>query len=87
MDMESHWSDWMDAVVSFSHLLATVNSSINFVLYCFVGDKFKNTLLRKICRRTPKRKASDNVFVMSSRNPSQAGTFVRHSELRRNTQA
>ena len=75
----------LSAVYLTAKLFLSVNCSINFVLYCFVGDKFKNTLLRKVCRQTPKRKISDNVFVMSGRHPSQGGTFVRHSEFRRSS--
>ena len=49
MDMESAWTEWMDAVVSFSHLLSTVNSSINFVIYCYKDEKFRGILLKLIC--------------------------------------
>ena len=35
-DMASVWSAaWTNAVVSFSHLLATLNSSLNFIIYCY----------------------------------------------------
>ena|ERR1712117_1000706 len=34
--MASVWSAaWTNAVVSFSHLLATLNSSLNFIIYCY----------------------------------------------------
>jgi hypothetical protein len=48
MDMESAWNEWMETVVSFSHLLSTVNSSINFVIYCYKDDKFREILLKMI---------------------------------------
>jgi hypothetical protein len=46
MDMESAWNEWMETVVSFSHLLSTVNSSINFVIYCYKVDNFTNNVLK-----------------------------------------
>ena len=49
MDAEKDWAVWMDAVVSFSHLLSTVNSSINFVIYCYKDEKFRHVLLRMTC--------------------------------------
>jgi hypothetical protein len=39
--MDSEWNASMDAVVSFSHLLATVNSSLNFLIYCYKDEKFR----------------------------------------------
>ena len=48
MDMEHAWSAWMDAVVSFSHLLATVNSSLNFIIYCYKDEKFRSVLVKMI---------------------------------------
>ena len=48
MDMESAWNECMETLVSFSHLLSTVNSSINFVIYCYKDDKFREILLKMI---------------------------------------
>ena len=48
MDMESNWNEWLETVVSVSHLLSTVNSSINFVIYCYKDDKFREILLKMI---------------------------------------
>ena len=46
--MESNWNEWLETVVSVSHLLSTVNSSINFVIYCYKDDKFREILLKMI---------------------------------------
>ena len=48
-DAEKDWAVWMDGVVSFSHLLSTVNSSLNFVIYCYKDEKFRHVLLRMTC--------------------------------------
>ena len=45
---DTAWIGWMDAVVSFSHLLATVNSSLNFLIYCYKDEKFRQVLVRMI---------------------------------------
>ena len=49
MDAEKDWAVWMDGVVSFSHLLSTVNSSLNFIIYCYKDEKFRHVLLRMTC--------------------------------------
>ena len=32
-----------------SNLLVTLNSSVNFIIYCIFGDKFKRIFLRLFC--------------------------------------
>lgn len=75
-----------EIVLSVIYMIAkislVVNCSINFVVYCFVGGKFKSALLRKICCQDPKRKLSDNNIFIMSRDSN--GTFIRHPELKRN---
>ena len=34
---------------SISNLLVTLNSSVNFIIYCIFGDKFKRIFLRLFC--------------------------------------
>ncbi|XP_059084570.1 FMRFamide receptor-like [Tigriopus californicus] len=46
MDVDSDWGAWMDVVLSFSHLSVTVNSSLNFVIYCYKDEKFRQNLIR-----------------------------------------
>ena len=36
------------AVCSFMHLLLIVNASTNFLIYCFMGNKFKTVLLAMV---------------------------------------
>ena len=32
---------WFMCMVSFSHFLLIVNSSVNIIIYCFIGDGFR----------------------------------------------
>lgn len=52
-DFESAWSGYVDLVVSISHLLSTVNSSINFVIYCYKDSKFREGLVTHTCPTPP----------------------------------
>ena len=36
-------------VNNISNLLVTLNSSVNFIIYCIFGDKFKRIFLRLFC--------------------------------------
>merc|ERR1712032_1210786 len=36
---------WYSVTISISHFLLTVNSSINFLIYCSVGEKFQTIVL------------------------------------------
>ena len=47
-----HWMPpaWFLCLSSFMHWLLIVNSSSNFLIYCFMGRKFKQVLLTKIGR-------------------------------------
>ena len=61
--MDAMWSGWTEAVVSLSHLLSTVNSSLNFVIYCYKDKKFRESLV-KMCGcagRCQQIKANNNV--------------------------
>jgi hypothetical protein len=35
---------WFMCMVSFSHLLLIINSSVNIFIYCFIGDGFRYIL-------------------------------------------
>ena len=37
------------ALNNISNLLVTLNSSVNFIIYCIFGDKFKRIFLRLFC--------------------------------------
>ena len=56
----------VDEMTRVSNLLVSVNSSVNFVIYCIFGDKFQRLFLRYFCycycccrRRRP---VSGNIF-------------------------
>ena len=71
MDAEKDWAVWMDGVVSFSHLLSTVNSSLNFIIYCYKDEKFRLVFLRMICpdwemRRTINTGRTNHTTAMSA---------------------
>ena len=36
-------------LIQVSNLLVTINSSVNFVIYCIFGNKFKQTFLQLFC--------------------------------------
>ena len=39
---------WMEVTIGLSHLLLTINSSANFLIYWSVGKRFKATLARQV---------------------------------------
>ena len=39
------------ALTQISNLLVTLNSSVNFIIYCIYGDKFKKLFCQIFCRR------------------------------------
>ena len=43
-----------------SNLLVTVNSSVNFIIYCIFGEKFKCVLLKIICTMIGKAPVATN---------------------------
>ena len=45
MDLDIVSGPWLDVVVSLSHLLLTVNSSLNFIIYCYKDEKFRSVFL------------------------------------------
>ena len=53
-DMKESWTNTLDVFVSFSHLLATLNSSINFVIYCYKDEKFRNSFVAMVSTFTHK---------------------------------
>ena len=53
-DYEKAWDRSVDYLVSMSHLLATFNSSVNFVIYCYKDEKFRNSFVAMISSFTNK---------------------------------
>ncbi|GAB6023165.1 hypothetical protein CHUAL_007990 [Chamberlinius hualienensis] len=43
----------IDELTASSNLLVTMNSSVNFVIYCIFGQKFRRILLRTVCSCLP----------------------------------
>ena len=41
---------WLFAVSAINHLLLMVNSSVNFLIYCAVGSRFRSALTCRIGR-------------------------------------
>ena len=42
------WPRWVDVLVSISHFLVTLNSSVNFIIYCYKDQKFRASLRRML---------------------------------------
>ena len=53
-DMKESWTNTLDVFVSFSHLLATLNSSLNFIIYCYKDEKFRNSFVAMVSTFTHK---------------------------------
>ena len=45
---------WIEVSIRLSHLLLTINSSANFIIYWSVGEQFKATLARQLKRISTK---------------------------------
>merc|ERR1719385_87365 len=45
-DLDIEFSDAMVCLISLGHLSVTVNSSMNFLIYCYKDEKFRTVLLR-----------------------------------------
>ncbi|XP_014661653.1 PREDICTED: FMRFamide receptor-like [Priapulus caudatus] len=63
-------------MVHFSNLLVTFNSSINFIIYCIFGKKFKLLFLKIFCQRQPEALAFSRAFSMKS---MYGTSFYEHS--------
>ncbi len=43
--MDIYWGSWTEVAVNVSHLMSTINSSLNFVIYCWKDRKFRACLV------------------------------------------
>lgn len=43
---------WLYVISALNHLMLMVNSSINFIIYCAVGSKFRQAVMAKLCGRS-----------------------------------
>ena len=64
-----------------SNLFLTINSCVNFVIYCFMGQKFRRILLRLICPRSHNQQHTATTVRMSVRwdRGEEVTTLVRSS--------
>ncbi|CAB4060863.1 unnamed protein product [Lepeophtheirus salmonis] len=69
---------WIVCSVSVSHFLLMVNSSVNFLVYCFAGTKFRTILTRKVnsiwkkYQRDGKKGSSNSPIRNNNRHPLSA---------------
>ncbi len=49
-------NDWF-CPFQISNLLVTINSSVNFLVYCIFGNKFKQMFMQIFCGRKPRLQA------------------------------
>ena len=49
--MEDDDQLWFDQLIQVSNLLVTINSSVNILIYCIFGNKFKTVFMQIFCRR------------------------------------
>lgn len=56
------WPPWLDIVVTISNLLHTLNSSLNFFIYCYKDDKFRASLMNMI--KTLCRNGGEGIIVV-----------------------
>ena len=56
------WPSWLDIVVIISNLLHTLNSSLNFFIYCYKDDKFRASLMNMI--KTLCRNGGEGIIVV-----------------------
>ena len=48
-DSKAH-PPWIYVISALNHLMLMVNSSVNFIIYCAVGSKFRRAVMEKFCR-------------------------------------
>lgn len=65
---------FFSALVRVSNLLITVNSSVNFVIYCIFGRKFKRTFLVLFCKYPIQRTSFNDSF--------QGSTWIRFRTIK-----
>ena len=43
-----NWPGWIETLVHVNHFALVVNSSINFLVYCWKDEKFRNVMLETL---------------------------------------
>ena len=61
---------WMHTASYLNHLMLVLNSSVNFLIYCFVGRRFRAALVRglggSLARPGPRSSNTEITFLRSS---------------------
>jgi len=64
---------WLHVMAPISDFLLVVNSSVNFIIYCAVGSRFRNAVTGRIRRSTAQRRALMPGSNLNSLRRSQGG--------------
>ena len=56
------------AVALVNNLLVTVNSAVNFILYCLISSRFRGIFLKTLCRKEDPKKAKGTPIVKNKPN-------------------
>jgi len=64
---------WYSVMISVSHFFLTINSSINFLIYCSVGEKFKTIVLR-FCKNLLSKKDAEKANKPSNKEERETET-------------
>ena len=65
---------WILCTISVSHLLLMVNSSVNFVVYCVAGKRFRSILAKKIRKKVRALRKVLNCCCGKQKTPSYMST-------------
>ena len=69
---ESAHPPWLYVISALNHLMLMVNSSVNFIIYCAVGSKFRRAVMEKFCNPICR-----NIFrSQSQRNSNSNGLDI-----------
>ncbi|KAG8186389.1 hypothetical protein JTE90_026807 [Oedothorax gibbosus] len=77
VNVVEYFDVFLPPLVWVSNLLVTVNSSVNFVIYCIFGRKFKRTFLVVFCRYPTRRVSINDSF--------QGSTWIRFRTVKSST--
>jgi len=63
-DINEAWTDSLTIVVSMSHLLLTLNSSLNFGIYCYKDEKFRSVFLNLVFNFWKKSNNNGSIIIV-----------------------
>ena len=75
--IEAYYPDLLKKIISLSHLLVIVNSSVNFIIYCLGTPPFRMALARKFaclrrCREGTEARPQVGMIQMATPNDSNS---------------